>query len=744
MKRRVFVSISLLIVLLLGVTPVWGGFESEAVEDSRDDGIDWNVFYNDDVRVPAPQMYDIVEARVTQDANTLSFFIGLAEPVPDGVPYSIQVAIDTDQDSGTGVSEPEWYYNQLGVDYLLEYEYTGIESSGAVSQYQEGVWVETGTPDVAFDGTSIIVSLDHSSIGDSQGSDIMVYLIEGISLDMVPEKGQPPITFIIVEEPEPEEPPLEEPPEIVEYDFDFPAVVEEGTEFELDASDNPFDPSLEPYSFDWDLDGDGVYETSSGTSILSHTFSQDGEYPVSLRVTDASGTSGEATHIIPVQNTPPYDAEITTQASIDIDETLTLSATASDKGADELTYSWDIDGEILTGNPVTTSFTTAGEKTITLTVSDPEGGTAQVGGVVTVNEPVAEEPEGEPEPPLDPLLIILVAFFGIAGFFIYNMIKPKKEVKPEEEEEDDDEPKDFCEEHPEVVEQEEKACWDAQFDLDSAVGDVQDTLDTYRPQWQADIRDVSRTIMEWDIAYAVIQSLTKSEEEIRKEAETVQKIAGLVQTGGGIGKTAFKEGGEEAMKEVGKYMASEMGKTVASGLSSTISDILSLETWAYTEIGTGIAKLITGHDPKKEASNIRKKSLKTINLLQSWVDHRMARTTRYTSRTLYTGLDECQELLDALGDAMDDFEKAIEGFRCVTCEIPDNILDEIDTLINEIEGFMKTFGDLIDQVEQRLNQAAALLGRKDVYEGPGTWSHAQNNEIPNIQKSLRMSAEAKK
>jgi len=741
MKGRVFVSISLLIVLLGSIAPVWGGFETEAVEDDRDDGIDWLVFYNDDIRVPAPQMYDIVEVRVTQDAESLSFYIGLAEPVPDGVPYSIQVAIDADQDSGTGVTDPEWYYNQLGVDYLVEYEYTGIESLGAVSQYQEGVWFETGTPAVVFDGTAFTVSLDHSSIGESKGSDIMVYVIEGISLDMVPEKGEPPITFIIVDEPAPEEPSPEEPPVVVEYDFDYPAVVEEGTAFELDASDNPFDPTLEPYTFEWDLDGDGVYETASETQVLTHTYTQDGEYPVSLRVTDATGTSGEISHIVPVQNTPPYGAEITTQASINIDETLTLSATASDKGDDELTYSWDIEGEILTGNPVTTSFTSAGEKTITLTVSDPEGGTAEVGGVVTVNEPVTPEPDAEPE--IDPLLIILVVFFGIAGVFIYNLIKPKEEVKPEEKE-DDDEPKDFCEEHPEVVEEENKACWNAQMDLDNAIGDVQDTLNTYRPQWRADIAEVSRTIMEWDIAYAVIQSLTKSEEEIRKDAETVQKIAGLVQTGGGMGKTAFKKGGEEAMKEVGKYMASEMGKNVASGLSSTINDVLSLETWAYTEIGTSIAKLITGHDPRKEASNIRKRSLKTINLLQSWVDHRMARTTRYTSRTLHTGLDECQELLDALGKAMDDFEKAIEGFRCVTCEIPDHNLDEIDAMIKEIEDFMRTFGDLIDQVEQRLNQAAALLGRKDVYEGPMTRLHAQNNEIPNIHKSLRMSAEAKK
>jgi len=79
----------------------------------------------------------------------------------------------------------------------------------------------------------------------------------------------------------------------------------------------------------------------------------------------------------------------------------------------------------------------------------------------------------------------------------------------------------------------------------------------------------------------------------------------------------------------------------------------------------------------------------------------------------------------------------------VDCEIPDHILDEIDSMIKELNDFMKTFGDLIDQVEQRLEQAAVLLARKDVYEGPMTWLHAQNNEIPNIQESLQKSTDAK-
>ncbi len=735
MKKRGFSWLFILLILFSNSYPVWGEFTSYSVTDELDDGFDYHVFYNDNNKVPAPLFLDAVEAGVTQDGSTLDFYVEFSAPIPNDAPYSLQIALDTDQDTATGSVGPPWYYNGLGVDYLVETEHTEGMSSGGVYQYDSGAWIETGVPSIEVNGTKLTVSVDHSSIGDSMGSNFRVYVIQGIAVDTVPEVDKNPITYIITGEPE-------EPPIIIDIPldlvtvivFDFPELIKEGTPFELDASSNALDSTL-TYIYEWDLDGDGVYEVLLDTPVHTHTFANKGDYPVSLRITDSSGESGEVTQIIHVQNTPPYDAEIITPATVEVDEDLTLYATASDIGDDQLTYTWSIDGETLTGDTVITTFDTPGEKTITLTVTDPEGATLQVNDVVTVNEPA--------EPGIDPLLIILVVFFGIAGFFIYNMIKPKGEVKPNEKKEEEKKTGDFCEEHPEIVEQEEKACWDAQMDLDNAVGDVQDNLNTYRDQWRADIREVSRTIMEWDIAYAMIQSLTQSEEEIRKDAETVQKIAGLVQTGGGMGKTAFKEGGEAAMKEVGKYIASEAGKSIAGGLSSTVNDVLSLETWAYTEIGTGIAKLITGEDPRKEASNIRKESLRTINLLQSWVDDDMARSTRYTSRTLHTCINEAQQLLDALSKAMDDFENAIEGFRCVDCEIPDHILDEIDSMIKELNDFMKTFGDLIDQVEQRLEQAAVLLARKDVYEGPMTWLHAQNNEIPNIQESLQKSTDAK-
>lgn len=729
--------VSIFVLLLLVLVPIVSG---STVSDNVDDGIDYMAYYNEHQTVPAPLIMDVVSVTVTSEGeNMVDFVFEFNGPIPVDVPYNLQIALDTDQDPATGVNTPEWYYNQLGVDHMIEIEFNGVETIGAVSGYSEGVWTETESPLVVVEPNTITVSVDQSGFGDSATYSIMTYIIEGIGLDMAPEEGETPLDYDTGSIPEI----IDAEPEIVYvFTIDYPEPVEEGTSFQLDVIDFSEDPSLAPYTYEWDLDVDGVYDVTQDVASYTHTYPQNGEYSVSLRITDASGITGENTQTITVQNTPPYDPQITTQATIDQDETLTITGTASDLGEDTLTYTWSIDGETYTGETVSVSFDSPGEKLITLTVTDQDGGTVQTGETVNVNE---LEPEPEPEPEIDPLLVILVVLFGVGGVFIYNSIRPKKEEekKPKKEEKPDDE-KDFCEEHPEVVEEENKACWDAQMDLDTEVGDIQDRLDTHRDQWNQDIRNVSRTIMEWDIAYATIQSLTKSEAEIKKDSETVQKVASIIKPGGSISKTVFKKGEEEAMKELGKHIATEVGKSVAGTLSQTVNDVLSLETWAYSEIGIGLAKLITGIDPQTEAAKLRKESERTTTLLSSWVDHRLARTERYTHRTLYTCIDEAQGLLDDIDKALNDFKQAVAGFRCIECEIPDHINEDINKIVQEVEGYIKTFNNLIDEVEDRLNQAAALYKRKDVYDNPSTWSHAQNNQVPNIGRALRQSAEAKK
>ena len=53
------------------------------------------------------------------------------------------------------------------------------------------------------------------------------------------------------------------------------------------------DGTIENYS--WDLDGDGTFETDTGTTpTTSHSYSENGTYLVAVKVTDDEGKSGLA------------------------------------------------------------------------------------------------------------------------------------------------------------------------------------------------------------------------------------------------------------------------------------------------------------------------------------------------------------------------------------------------------------------------------------------------------------------
>ena len=56
----------------------------------------------------------------------VDFVFEFNEPIPADAPYNLQIALDTDQDPETGLNTPEWYYNQLGVDHMIEIEFNGV------------------------------------------------------------------------------------------------------------------------------------------------------------------------------------------------------------------------------------------------------------------------------------------------------------------------------------------------------------------------------------------------------------------------------------------------------------------------------------------------------------------------------------------------------------------------------------------------------------------------------------------
>jgi len=706
--------------------------------DELGDGVDFNLCFTMDTIAPMPITMDVEAVAVTSSETesgevTLSFHVTLTEPPLPHQSYTIEICVDVDRDPSTGASTPICFFNGQGADYDIGVEVQeGVVKSVWVEHYRpDGLWSPVGEPTHDIVDRTVTVSVPVSTfLGSPLDSGVNVYLITEGGLDMAPGYGEPPMTFT-----------FNYLPEAV---FEAPDSVDEGTPFELDAS-NSGSSNGEISLYEWDLDGDGVYEESHPDSVLSHLFTDDGVYAVGLSVTDVAGFSSTYSTLITVVNTPPYDVVITQAGETMEGGEVTFTGSALDLGADQLTYSWGFgDGTTAEGAEVTHTYADAGDYTVTLTVTDDDGAeaTEEKGVQVTPSGTGVSDGGEEPEPGIDPLLVILVALFGFGGFLIYDYIRRGK--KDEGKKEEPEEEKGFCEEHPEVVEEENKKCEEAMWALDDVLGPIEDDLAAAKDQWHEDMREVGRLIMEWDIAYAVIQSLTKSEEEIREEAEKVQQVAAIIKPGASMGKTAFKKGGEEAMKEMGKHIATEVGKGIASEVSQTVKDLLSLEGWAMSEIGIGIAKFITGIDPKQEASDIRKESMRTCTLLQSWVDHTLARTERYTYRTLHTCIDEAQGLIDRIDDALKDFEDAVAGFVCVTCDLTPEYMEHIQGMINELNDFMKAFGDLIDQVEQRLNQAVALYNRDDVYDSPYVRTNVQNNKIPNIKKSLERSAEAKK
>ncbi|MCK4703637.1 PKD domain-containing protein, partial [Candidatus Bathyarchaeota archaeon] len=680
--------------------------------DELGDGVDFNMCFYTDTIAPMPIPMDVesvtlVPAEELDSSGdvTLNVEVKLNAPPLPHQSYTIEIGIDVDMDPTTGASSPGCFYNGLGVDYDVGVEVSeGSVASVWLDRYEAGEWVTVAEPTADIVERTVIVGFPVDALGSPLNSGLTVYLITEGGLDMAPSYGDPPITFTFNYIPEP-------------Y-FEAPETVNEGTSYELDASAS-YSKNGAVSLYEWDLDGDEVYEESHLDPVTSFQFMDDGVYPVGLRITDEAGFSSDYTKEITVLNTPPFNVEFSQTGELKTGEEVTFTGQAEDLGEDELTYIWAFgDGETTEGADVTHTYADEGDYTVTLTVTDDDGAeaTEEKGVQVTPSGTGVSDEEEEPEPGIDPLLVILVVLFGFIGFLIYDYIKnqEKKQKKKKKKKE----PGDFCEEHPEVVEEENKKCEEAMWALDDVLGPIEEDLDTARDQWHEDMRAVGLLIMEWDIAYAVIQSLTKSEKEIREMAEKVQKVAAIVKPGASMGKTAFKKGGEEAMKEMGKHIATEVGKGIAGEVSQTLKDLLSLEGWAMSEIGIGIAKLITGIDPKQEASDIRKKSMRTCTLLQSWVDHNLARTERYTHRTLHTCIDEAQNLIDRIDDALKDFEDAVAGFICVTCELTPEYIEHIQGMINELNDFIRAFGDLIDQVEQRLNQAVALYNRDDVYDSP--------------------------
>jgi YD repeat-containing protein len=159
--------------------------------------------------------------------------------------------------------------------------------------------------------------------------------------------------------------------------------------------------------YEWDLDGNGSYETDTGaTATTSRAYPSAGSVDVKLRVTDGNAVTATSTKTVTVASQPPIAAFSASPNPADTGQTVTLNASASsDPDGTIAKYEWDLDGngsyETDTGATATTTkvYATAGTVNVGLRVTDNNSQTATVGHTVTVqNRPPAASFTVTPSP----------------------------------------------------------------------------------------------------------------------------------------------------------------------------------------------------------------------------------------------------------------------------------------------------------------------------------------------------------
>jgi PKD repeat protein len=146
-------------------------------------------------------------------------------------------------------------------------------------------------------------------------------------------------------------------------------------------------------SYEWDF-GDGG--TGSGATI-AHTYSAPGTYTAKLTVTDDDGATATATRTIDVAqpNAPPTASFAATPTSGTVPVNVAFDATGStDADGSIASYAWTFgDGNEAIGSAPSHTYTAAGTYTVTLTVTDDDGATAQSTATITAADPENAPPK---------------------------------------------------------------------------------------------------------------------------------------------------------------------------------------------------------------------------------------------------------------------------------------------------------------------------------------------------------------
>ena len=162
---------------------------------------------------------------------------------------------------------------------------------------------------------------------------------------------------------------------------------DEGSAINFDASaSSDADGTITLYEWDWD--NNGIYDESTTSATITHTWDDDYSGAVGLRVTDDDGATGTDTASVTVDNVAPT-AEAGGPYYGDEGSAIFLTGSATDPGTDVLTYAWDLDNDGVYETPgknVSKTWAQDGTYTVGLKVTDDNGGVDTDNATVTVND----------------------------------------------------------------------------------------------------------------------------------------------------------------------------------------------------------------------------------------------------------------------------------------------------------------------------------------------------------------------
>ena len=192
-------------------------------------------------------------------------------------------------------------------------------------------------------------------------------------------------------------------PPVAAFTF-APASPSTGTVVTFDASSSTTYDGQAHYF--WDLDGDGTYETDTGsTPTVTHTYARAGTVSVGLRVLDDVPDSDSVHHDVVIADRPPAGSFTVTPAEPVAGATAHFDASAStDPDGTVARYQWDLDGNgsletDLTVPTVDHVYPDAGNRTVRLHIIDDSGKANDVSRSVHV---LAATPTPTPSPSPSP------------------------------------------------------------------------------------------------------------------------------------------------------------------------------------------------------------------------------------------------------------------------------------------------------------------------------------------------------